>query len=177
MLILHPAPLTQAAFAPYGEVIETRGREFFMINSGSTRRYHRLAEVQLSSAADQAIISIFRAQALAMPIRIRMLERHPLGSQAFIPLKGQPFLILVAEPGENPAPEQLRAFLSDGTQGVNYHRNVWHHPLLCCAEEDDFLVVDRAGSGNNCDEYCFADQTEIWLDSSATVPVSGTTRS
>lgn len=167
MRILHPAPLNQAAFAPYGEVIETAGRDFFMINNGSTQRYHRLAEVQLSSAADRAIISIFRTTPVALPLRIRMLERHPLGSQAFIPLQGQPFLILVAEPGENPAPEQLRAFLTDGTQGVNYHRSVWHHPLLCCAEAGDFLVLDRSGSGNNCDEHYFAEQHEIWLEPNA----------
>lgn len=164
MLILRPQPLTAEAFAPYGDVIETADRDFFMINNGSTQRFHRLAEVQLGTPEDQGIISIFRAQALAMPLAIKMLERHPLGSQAFIPLKQNPFLLLVAEPGEIPQPESIKAFITDGSQGVNYHRGVWHHPILCCVEEDDFLVVDRQGEGNNCDEFFFAEGTEILLD-------------
>ena len=164
MLILRPEPLTAEVFAPYGDVIETANRDFFMINNGSTKRYHRLAEVQLGTPEDRGIISIFRAQALSMPLNIKMMERHPLGSQAFIPLKQNPFLLLVAEPGETPAAASIRAFVTDGTQGVNYHRGVWHHPILCCEAEDDFLVVDREGEGNNCDEYFFADETEILLD-------------
>ena len=164
MLILKPEPLTRDAFAPYGDVIETRDRDFFMINNGSTQRFHRLADVQLGEPEDSAIISIFRAQALAMPLSIKMLERHPKGSQAFIPLKQNPFLLLVAEPGDNPQPEAIRAFITDGSQGVNYHTGVWHHPVLCCESEDDFLVVDRQGAGNNCDEHFFAAGTEILLD-------------
>ncbi|MFT5720149.1 MAG: ureidoglycolate lyase, partial [Motiliproteus sp.] len=140
MLILHPEPLTREAFAPYGEVIETAERDFFMINQGSTQRYHQLAEVQLGKPEDRGIISIFRAKALSMPLNITMVERHPLGSQAFIPLKGNPFLLIVAEPGDNPQPEQLRAFITDGNQGVNYHRGTWHHPILCCVAIDDFIV-------------------------------------
>lgn len=164
MQILRPQPLTAEAFAPYGEVIATEGAESFLINNGSTRRFHRLAEVQLSGPDDRAILSIFRARRLPLPLSIRMLERHPRGSQAFVPLKGSPFLVVVAEPGESPRPESLRAFITDGSQGVNYHRGVWHHPVLCCAEEDDFLVVDRAGPGPNCDEYCFPESVEILLD-------------
>ncbi|MEH6648568.1 MAG: ureidoglycolate lyase [Motiliproteus sp.] len=164
MLTLRPQPLTREAFAPYGDVIDTAGRDFFMINNGSTRRYHQLAEVQLGKPDDRGIISIFRAQALSMPLNITMVERHPLGSQAFIPLKGNPFLLIVAAPGDNPQAEQLRAFITDGTQGVNYHQGVWHHPILCCVEEDDFLIVDRAGEGNNCDEHFFAEGSEIQLD-------------
>lgn len=164
MLRLRPEPLTREAFAPYGDVIETADRDYFMINNGSTRRYHQLADVQLGKVGDQAIISIFRAQSLTMPLKVGMVERHPFGSQAFIPLKSNPFLLIVAEVGDDPKPEQLRAFITDGSQGVNYHQGVWHHPVLCCVEEDDFLVVDRAGEGNNCDEHFFAEDAEIELD-------------
>lgn len=150
-------PLSKKAFAPFGEVIETEGSDFFPINNGTTRRYHRLATVETATPEDRAIISIFRARALPRPLPIAMLERHPLGSQAFVPLRGQPFLIVVAPPGTAPAPEQVRAFLGDGRQGVNYHRGVWHHPLLAIADEDDFLVIDRAGPGDNCDEHFFAE--------------------
>jgi len=150
-------PLSKEAFAPFGEVIETEGSDFFPINNGTTRRYHRLATVETATPEDRAIISIFRARALPRPLPIAMLERHPLGSQAFVPLRGRPFLIVVAPPGAAPAPEQVRAFLGDGRQGVNYHRGVWHHPLLVIADEDDFLVIDRAGPGENCDEHFFAE--------------------
>ena len=157
-------PLTKHAFAPFGDVIETDGSAHFMINSGSTRRYHKLATVETSSTDDQAIISIFRARALPMPLTIRMLERHPLGSQAFIPLLGQPFLVVVAPLAQSPDIDSIRAFRSNGRQGVNYHRGVWHHPVLALAAHDDFLVVDRSGAGNNCDEYEFDEEAYLRLD-------------
>jgi ureidoglycolate lyase len=155
-------PLSVEAFAPFGDVIETEGREHFLINNGSTQRFHRLAQVQLSGPDDVGIISIFRAQALAMPLAITMLERHPQGSQAFMPLLGHPFLIVVAPPADQPDPNAIRAFISDGRQGVNYHRGVWHHPVLALHAQDDFLVVDRSGPGNNCDEHYLAVEQQ-WL--------------
>jgi ureidoglycolate lyase len=164
MLTLRPEPLTREAFAPYGDVIETDDRDFFMINEGSTQRYHRLSEVMLGKPGDRGIISIFRAQKLDYPLQVKLLERHPLGSQAFIPLKQNPFLILVAEPGDQPDTGTMRAFITDGRQGINYHSGVWHHPVLCCVEEDDFLVVDREGEGDNCDEHYFTDDTQIVLE-------------
>ncbi|MBU1331042.1 MAG: ureidoglycolate lyase [Gammaproteobacteria bacterium] len=148
-------PLSKAAFAPFGDVIETDDSAFFMINNGSTQRYHQLATVQTNTPDDQAIISIFRAEALPMPLTIRMLERHPQGSQAFVPLLGNPFLIVVAPPGDVPVSGSVRAFRSNGRQGINYHRGVWHHPVLTIEKRDDFLVVDRSGPGPNCDEHFF----------------------
>ena len=157
-------PLTKHAFAPFGEVIETDGNAHFMINSGSTRRYHKLAIVETSAPEDQAIISIFSVQATPMPMTIRMLERHPLGSQAFIPLLGHVFLIVVAPVAPSPDSDSVRAFRSNGRQGMNYHRGVWHHPVLALAAHDDFLVVDRSGAGNNCDEYFFGEEACLRLD-------------
>jgi ureidoglycolate lyase len=93
---------------------------------------------------------------------IGMLECHPRGSQAFMPLLGRPFLIVVAPAAETPDPEAMRAFLSDGTQGVNYHRGVWHHPVLALHPSDDFLVIDRSGPGANCDEHTLA-PAQRWL--------------
>jgi ureidoglycolate lyase len=163
MRALKIEPLTKAAFAPFGDVIETAGSDHFMINNGSTQRFHRLAEVQTATPEDKAIISIFRAQTLQMPLTIRMLERHPLGSQAFVPLKGKPFLIVVAPVGDVPVSDEVRAFMTDGQQGVNYHLGVWHHPILTIEQEDDFLVVDRSGAGNNCDEHFFAEADYLLL--------------
>lgn len=157
-------PLTKAAFAPFGDVIETDGSDHFMINNGSTMRFHRLAEVETATPDDKAIISIFRAEALDMPLTISMLERHPLGSQAFIPLLGHPFLVVVAPRGDAPEPELTRAFITNGRQGINYHRGVWHHPVLTIEKRDDFLVVDRSGSGNNCDEHFFEESQKMVLD-------------
>lgn len=156
-------PLSRQAFAPFGDVLETRGREALSINAGTTERYDRLAEVELSGPDDRAIINIFRARALSMPMVIRMLERHPRGSQAFMPLLGRPFLIVVAPAAERPDARAIRAFLSDGTQGVNYHRGVWHHPVLALHTYDDFLVIDRAGPGANCDEHALAPSEQCLL--------------
>ncbi|MBD1552235.1 ureidoglycolate lyase [Pseudomonas typographi] len=157
-------PLAPQAFAPFGDVIDTDGRDFFMINNGSTQRYHKLAEVQTESPEDRAIINIFRAQALQYPLTVRMLERHPRGSQAFIPLLGNPFLIVVAPPGDEPVSGLVRAFISNGRQGINYHRGVWHHPVLAIEQQDDFLVVDRSGPGDNCDEFYFSEPQQVLLE-------------
>ena len=157
-------PLTKEAFAGFGQVIETEGSKHFMINNGSTERYHRLAEVELGRADDKAIISIFRANRLEYPLAIKMLERHPQGSQAFVPMQGQRFLIVVAPPAGTPSANEIRAFISNGRQGVNYGMGVWHHPILALEDASDYLIVDRTGEGNNCDEHFFADEDVYTLD-------------
>lgn len=162
MITLTPQPLTAEAFAPFGDVIETQDRDFFLINQGSTQRYHQLANIQIDELGS-AIISIFRATALVMPLSIDMLEKHPLGSQAFIPMQDHAFLIVVAPAGEIINPKEIKSFISHGRQGINYHRNVWHHPIIALHDNDDFLVVDRAGPGNNCDEFHFTCDQSILL--------------
>jgi ureidoglycolate lyase len=149
-LQLKPKPLTREAFAPFGDVIETEDAERLLINEGTTERFHDLAKVELGGG--RALINIFRAQPRPSPIAIRMMERHPLGSQAFVALERRPFLVVVALPGAPPEAAALRAFITDGNQGVNYHPGVWHHPVLALLQETDFLVVDRGGPGANCDE-------------------------
>ncbi|MBW3695906.1 ureidoglycolate lyase [Vibrio sp. T187] len=158
-------PLTKQAFAEFGDVIEVENSDYFMINNGSTRRYHKLAEADVEEQGGKAIISIFQATPLEYPLTIKMLERHPLGSQAFIPMLGQPYLIVVAPKGDKPQLNQSRAFYSNGKQGVNYHKGVWHHPVLALTEQDKFLIVDRAGEGHNCDEEHFeTDLVSLSLD-------------
>ncbi len=151
---LRPEALTQAAFAPYGTVIETDGAKSFPINEGTTTRFHALAQADVAAEGGSPILSIFRGTTRSRPIEICMMERHPIGSQAFYPLSPQPWLVVVAR-GEAPGPGDLRAFLAQGNQGVQYARNVWHHPLLTLAAEQDFLIVDRAGPGDNLEEYSF----------------------
>lgn len=145
--------LTQDAFAPFGEVISIdTARDSYPINLGTTTRFHDISRVDVSDEGGAPIISIFRGTPRPKPIEIKMMERHPLGSQAFMPLSAQKFLIVVASGTDTPNPEDLRAFLSDGTQGVTYAKNVWHHPLLVLEEDSDFLIVDRSGPGNNLNE-------------------------
>ncbi len=159
-VMLEIEPLTQAAFAEFGDVIETEDREFFMINGGSTRRYHKLATTEVDDGS-RVIINIFEATPLQYPLHIAMLERHPKGSQAFIPLQCNNYLIVVAPRGNTPEFESIRAFYAKGTQGVNYHAGVWHHPVMALSDRDQFLVVDREGKGGNCDEHFFADQMKM----------------
>jgi ureidoglycolate lyase len=154
-------PLTREAFAPFGDVIEASdAMRHFPINEGTTERYHDLADIQLD-AQGRAIVSIFRAQPRALPFAITMLERHPLGSQAFMPLHGRPYLVAVAPRGEMFTASDVRVFLARGDQGVNYAAGVWHHPLLALGEISDFLIVDRAGPGPNCDERDLAGAVTI----------------
>ncbi|EEG07988.1 ureidoglycolate lyase [Pseudogulbenkiania ferrooxidans] len=151
-LALTVEPLSREAFAPFGDVIEaSEAVRHFPINGGNTERYHDLASVE-PGPEGRAIVSIFRGQPRALPFRVEMMERHPLGSQAFIPLSGRPYLVVVAPAGAPPAAEHLRVFLARADQGVNYRTGVWHHPLLALDAVCDFLVVDRSGPGHNCDE-------------------------
>jgi len=143
-------PLTRQAFAPFGEVIGTHGADSFPINQGRTERFHALATVELLGVNDQGILSIFRGQPLE-PLVIALMERHPLGSQAFVPINRGPFVAVVAPPGpfdEN----EIRVFLVPGDHGVSYRPGTWHAPLLPLHVDSDYLVVDRQGSGQNCDE-------------------------
>ena len=148
--------LTAEAFAPFGDVIEARDdREHFPINAGTTERYHDLAAVE-PGPEGRVILSIFRGQPRQLPFIVKMMERHPLASQAFIPMSGRPYLVVVAVAGDIPESNQLRAFLAGPHQGVNYAPGVWHHPLLALEATCDFLVVDRKGPGHNCDEVILA---------------------
>ena len=154
-IVLPVEALTRAAFAPFGDAIEADGAERFEINNGTTTRFHDLARVDVAAEGGHALVNIFRARPLAMPLTVAMMEKHPLGSQAFVPLEAAPFLVVVAPPGETVAPEDLRAFLAEGGQGVNYARGVWHHPVIALGRETDFLVIDRGGPGDNLAEFFF----------------------
>lgn len=143
-------PLTREAFALFGDVIDTDGAESFPINQGRTERFHALSRVELSGATDRGILSIFRGQPMT-PLEITLMERHPLGSQSFIPMNNVDFLAVVAPPGDFDE-AAVRVFLVKGHQGVTYHAGTWHAPLLPLTADADYLVVDRQGLGRNCDE-------------------------
>ena len=151
-------PLTREAFAPFGEVVEASDAvRHFTINAGNTERYHDLANIE-PGPDGRVIVSIFRGQPRSLPFTVQMMERHPLASQAFIPMSGRPYLVVVAPAGEPPGVEDLKVFLARADQGVNYATGVWHHPLLALETVCDFIVIDRSGPGHNCDEI----QLDTW---------------
>jgi ureidoglycolate lyase len=141
-------PLTKSAFAPFGDVIETDGARNFTINQGFATRFDDLCKVEAIEGGEVKV-SIFEARPRPKPLVIDLMERHPLGSQAFYPLQNEDWLVLVcADPREAPS---FRCFRASGRQGVNYARNVWHFPLLVFAPSR-FIIVDRKGPGNNLEE-------------------------
>lgn len=147
-------PLTAAGFAPFGQVIELDGAGHYPINNGMTERYHDLARIELGGEQSRPLISIFRGQPYALPLALHLVERHPLGSQAFYPLSTNPWLVIVAQDDAG-TPTGLRAFQPAPGQGVNIAMNTWHGVLTPLEAVSDFLVVDRGGDGNNLQEHHF----------------------
>ena len=146
-----PKTLTCENFAVFGDVIEVNDNtKNFSINDGFTQRYHDLAEVDVTQKNGRTLINIFRSTPLQQPVKIKMMERHPLSSQAFIPMGQQPFLVVVAPKGEFDV-TKIEVFLALSNQGVNYHKGTWHHYCLALHQVSDFIVVDRGGAGDNCD--------------------------
>jgi len=148
-------PLTAEAFAQYGDVIEiSPEKKHFTINDGFTERYHDLATIDTLQKNGRTLVSIFRSTPLTLPIAIKMMERHPLSSQAFMPLSNQPYLVVVAPKGEFEE-KNIEVFLANSEQGVNYHAGTWHHYCLALEQASDFLVIDRgdsrASKNKNCD--------------------------
>jgi ureidoglycolate lyase len=149
---LNIKPLTGEGFAPFGDVIEMEGHQSSPMNYGMAERYHALAEVETLGDDARAIISLVKSSQYALPHTVDIMERHPQGSQAFIPLNETPFIVIVAPADNELNPSAIQAFRSNGKQGINYHRGVWHCPLLTPFAQMNFILVERAGSGNNCDE-------------------------
>ena len=154
MSVILIEPLTSAAFAPFGQVIELDGAHHYPINNGMTERFHDLAKVELGGVHARPLISILRGQPYALPLTLKLVERHPLGSQAFYPLSTSPWLVIVAT-DEGGSPTGLHAFRPAPGQGVNIAMNTWHGVLTPLEREADFLVVDRGGDGNNLEEHHF----------------------
>jgi ureidoglycolate lyase len=151
MKILRPEPLTKAAFAAFGDVIETNGIAPLQINQGFAQRFDDLAKIDVTPEGGEVKISLFTAHMRPMPIVIDLMERHPLGSQLFYPLQNRPWLVVVCDNPDDVA--SYVSFAATGQQGVNYHRNVWHFPLLVLDDDSRFIVVDRKGPGLNLEEH------------------------
>jgi ureidoglycolate lyase len=149
-------PLSRSGFEPFGDVIDTAGDPPSPINQGWAERYHDLAQIDVTAAGGRPLVDLVRTRPRTLPMSIKMVERHALGSQAFVPLARARFIVVVAPAGATPKPSDLRAFTTNGQQGVNYRPGVWHHPLLALDQVSDFLVLHRGGPTEDCEELVFA---------------------
>lgn len=158
-------PLQADSFAAFGEVIEASGHGVhYGINEGYAERFHDLAQLDTGREGGRPVISVFRAQPRPLPLQLRLVERHRLGSQSFVPLMRQRFLVVVGPPGPPPSPGQLRCFMAAAGQGVNYAAGTWHHPLIALDEGGDFVVIDRGGPGatEDCEERSLV-EAGVWV--------------
>jgi len=147
-IIIEPKPINKENFSKFGDMITTENIRPVEINNGYAKRFDDIAKVDTSNNNGETTISIFSALKRSFPMKIDMMEKHPLGSQAFIPMKETTFLTLVAPEGEKLEIDKIESFIVPKGKGVNYKTGVWHFPLIS-TEDMDFLVVDRKGSGEN----------------------------
>lgn len=149
---LRPEPLSAENFSPFGDVIGVAQNSSSGMNEARFARYDKLATVDLDPEGEVAISIVKSLATTALPYRFNLVERHPLGSQAFMPLAAFRFVVVVARAGNSVTAKDLHAFVTDGEQGINYHRGVWHMPLIALEAGQSFLVVDRSPGANNCEE-------------------------
>lgn len=161
---LKPLPLTRERFLPYGDVIDTSRDGMSAMNAGRFERFDDLCKVELPDDGEVAV-SIARCRTpSSLPLRVEMVERHPLGSQAFVPLAPCKMVLVVAPPSEAVNVEDLRAFVTNGRQGINYRRGTWHMPLIAFDEGQEYLVIDRRGPAPNCEEHVLEDAVILEAD-------------
>lgn len=153
-------PLTREAFRPFGDLLDASGTPDHSANGGAAEVFRERAALDVDEQGGRPCVSIVRAAPSRLPLQIRLMERHPLGSQAFAPLGAGAWLI-VAAPAGPLDPRAIRAFAAAPNQGVNYRRGVWHHPLIALGQISDFLVIDRAGDGENLTIESLAEPLEI----------------
>ena len=146
-ITINPTPITKENFSKFGDMITTKDIKPLEINSGYAKRFDGIANIDTSKDSGETIISIFSTLKRSFPMKIDMMEKHPLGSQAFVPMKETTFLVFVAPKGNKPDLNKIEAFIVPPGIGVNYNPGTWHFPLIA-TEDMNFLVVDRKGSGD-----------------------------
>ena len=152
--IIKPIKITRKNFAAYGNLISSNDIKPMDINAGYAKRFDNLAHINTSKDEGETIVSIFSALKRSFPMKIDMMEKHPLGSQAFIPMKETTFIAFVAPPGDKPEINKIEAFIVSSEAGINYKPDIWHFPLIS-TENMNFLIVDRKGVGENLIIYNF----------------------
>ena len=146
--IIKPIKITRTNFATYGDLISADYIKPMNINTGYAKRFDNLAHINTSKDEGKTVVSIFSALKRTFPMKIDMMEKHPLGSQTFIPMKETTFLSFVAPPGEKPDIDKIESFIISPRTGINYKPDIWHFPLIS-TENTNFLVIDRKGDGEN----------------------------
>ena len=146
--IFKPVKISKENFANYGDLISTDNVKPIDINNGYAKRFDNLANINTLKDQGKTIVSIFTALKRNFPMKIDMMEKHPLGSQAFIPMKETTFLAFVALQNSKLEIEKIESFIIPPGIGINYKPGTWHFPLIS-TEDMNFLVVDRKGPGDN----------------------------
>ncbi|MDB4084573.1 ureidoglycolate lyase [Candidatus Pelagibacter sp.] len=147
-ITVNPKLITKENFSKFGDVVTTDDIKPLEINEGYAKRFDGIANLNTSKDNGETTICIFSALKRSFPMKIDMMEKHPLGSQAFVPMKETTFLVFVAPEGDKPNLSKAEAFIVPPGIGVNYNPGTWHFPLIA-TEDMNFLVVDRKGSGDN----------------------------
>ena len=147
-IIIEPKPINKENFSKFGELVTTEGLKSIDINNGYAKRFEEAVKLDTLQDRGETTISIFSALKRTFPMKIDMMEQHPLGSQAFIPMKETTFLVLVAPKSDKPDLNKIESFIIPPGVGINYKSGTWHFPLIS-TEDMNFLVIDRKGSGNN----------------------------
>ena len=156
------APLTAQAFAPFGRVIDREQVAPRPMNAGKARRFHDLAAITVAGEGAQAVVGLVEAEPYPVPLVVGLVERHPLGAQAFVPLNAAPFLVVVC-PDADGRPGRPRAFVTAPGQGVCYAAGTWHGVLTPFGATQDFVVIDRGGPGVNLEEHIFLEAWTVRL--------------
>jgi len=159
------SPLSSDIFAPFGDVIEVSDlNKIIPINDGLADRHHDLAKVDVNDQDGHAIVSIIDTECTPLPLSVSIMERHPIGSQAFIPIGNAPYIVLVAPAGDFDH-QSLQGFLAQPQQGINYAKGTWHHECISLNDSNQFLVIDRGGQGDNCDFVSIPESVNIVINS------------
>ena len=145
---IKPKRVNKSNFRKFGQIIDTSKKKFFRINDGYAKRYDNLGKINTSTKKGKTIVSIFSAKKRSFPMKVDMMEKHPLGSQAFVPMKETSFLVFVAPKANKPDLKKIESFRIPKQTGVNLNPGIWHFPLIS-TKDMNFLVIDRKGKGNN----------------------------
>ena len=145
---IKPKKINKTNFSKFGQIIDTSKKKYFRINNGYAKRYDNLGKINTSLNKGRTIVSIFSAKKRKFPMKVDMMEKHPLGSQAFVPMKVTSFLVFVAPKGNKPDLKKIQSFRIPKQTGINLNPGIWHFPLIS-TKDMNFLVVDRKGKGNN----------------------------
>ena len=147
-IIIKPKKITRKNFQKFGDLISIKKKKSININDGYAKRFDNLCRINTSSKKGKTIMSIFSAKKRKFPMNIKMMEKHPLGSQAFVPMNETTFLVFVAPKGKRPNTKKIKSFIVPKQTGINYKPGIWHFPLIS-SKNMNFLVIDRKGIGNN----------------------------